>query len=263
MMVAENKKAVPYGILVLHGFSGTLESVAALYDPLAALGVRVSMPLLSGHGLSSPEALRRVGWRDWLDDAERAFLELARIAERVIVVGHSMGSLLAIRLSIRFREELDSLVLATPPIRLYSVFAPGSPLAFLARPVSKYLKKWDLPEEDLFWSREGIPLHYPWVPTSAILSFFELLRDTRSLLAEVRHPFLLLQCRHETTVHPQSAEILCNSVSTRPEERFVVWFEHSEHQIFCDSERQQALQEITRFIAKRVKLHAHVSDALH
>jgi len=81
------------GVLLLHGFTGNPDTMRPLQAPLVALGVEVSLPLLRGHGASSPQALQEVTWADWLADGAAALVELCTRVDRVILVGHSMGAL--------------------------------------------------------------------------------------------------------------------------------------------------------------------------
>ncbi len=242
-----------FGVLIFHGFTGTLESVQALSAPLQKLGIAVSMPLLAGHGAASPELLRGVSWHEWLNDAEVALQKICCNSERIIVIGHSMGALLALHLAIKYPDKVDSLVLATPAIKLVSLFAPGRPMQFLAPLVSKLFKKWEL--KTLFADRQhsSLMLHYSWVPTSAILSFFELIKHTQPELCRVTVPVLVLQCRRDSTVHPESATILFNNIATEPSAKSIVWLEHSDHQLFCDGERAKAVQVIIDYVAGRMR----------
>jgi len=250
-MVAEPEARSPFGVLIIHGFTATLESVEALRKPLQEMGIPVSIPLLAGHGAPSPDALHGVGWEAWLKDAELAFRDFSLEVERVIVIGHSMGALLALNLAVRHPKQVDSLILATPALRLVSLFAPGRPLHFAAPLVSMIIKKWDL-KSDLQELRPRCQApHYAWVPTEAILSLFELIERTESLLDQVNVPFMILHNRKEATVLPQSATMLCNRVSTASVERSIVWFECSGHQIFCDCERDKAVQTIMTYVAGR------------
>ena len=61
-----------FGVLLLHGFTGNPDTMRPLQAPLEALGVQVSLPLLQGHGASSPQALMGVTWADWLADGAKA-----------------------------------------------------------------------------------------------------------------------------------------------------------------------------------------------
>ena len=241
----------PLGVLIIHGFTATLESVSALYAPLSELGIPVLMPQLAGHGASSPEALRGVTWEAWLKDADKAFQELRCLAERVIIIGHSMGALLAIHLAVRYESEIDSLVLVAPAIKLASLFAPGRPLHFAVPLVSGIIKKWDL-KPYAGQSNVGCAPHYAWVPTDAVVSFFDLLKKSLPLLSKVTVPVFILHNRRESTVLPESATILCDSIATKPSEKSIVWLERSEHQTFCDCEREAAVKSIVDYVSGRI-----------
>ena len=52
-----------------------------------------TLPLLRGHGASSPQALIGVTWADWLADGAAALAENCTRVDRVILVGHNMGAL--------------------------------------------------------------------------------------------------------------------------------------------------------------------------
>jgi carboxylesterase len=94
--VSSDSHLAPVGLLLLHGFSGSTATFAVLEPALVQAGFVVQVPLLRGHGRDSPQALAGVTWSDWLDDASTALAELrARAGGSVIVLGHSMGALLA------------------------------------------------------------------------------------------------------------------------------------------------------------------------
>jgi len=251
IMTAVPHSRTPFGVLVIHGFTATLESVEALRKPLQERGIPFRMPLLAGHGAPSPAALEGTKWEAWLQDAEQAFQNLSLEAERIIVIGHSMGALLALNLAVRYPKQVDSLILAAPALRLVSFFAPGRPLHFAAPIVSMIIKKWDL-KSDLAELRPQCKApHYDWVPTEAILSLFELINTTLSLLDRVNVPFMILHNRKESTVRPESATLLCNRAATSSADQSIVWLERSGHQIFCDCEREKAVRVVIDYISGR------------
>ncbi|TCD48155.1 alpha/beta fold hydrolase [Chlorobium sp. N1] len=250
-MSAGDSGRSPFGVLVIHGFTATRESVELLEEPLLRLGIPVSMPTLAGHGASSPAALAGMKWQAWLRDVEAAFRELSAEAERIIVVGHSMGALLALHLAVRHPGKVDSLVLVAAAIRLVSLLAPGRPLHYVALPVSFFVKRWGL--KSVFADPEGAVCrgHYDWVPTDAVLSFFSLVRKTVRLLPSVRCPVFIIHNRHESTVLPESVEVLLGSLGTPERDRSLLWLEHSGHQVFCDCERRTAVEAVTGYVAER------------
>ena len=136
---------LPYGVLILHGFASGLDSVSELAPPLTALGLPIRIPILRGHGAETPEALRGATWHDWLTDADSALDNLLIETEKVIVIGHSMGGVLALNLAMTHGDQLDSIILAAPAIQLAVPFSPGKPLYFLVPLVPALFKKLDLP----------------------------------------------------------------------------------------------------------------------
>jgi len=245
------------GIVILHGFTANLESVRELFGPLGRFDLRIATPLLRGHGASSPDQLRGVTWPDWLEDAERALETLTGIDGKAVVIGHSMGALLALQLAARRPELVDSVILATPPIRLTSPLGPGRPLHFLAPLISHVVDRWGMEAKFADPGSAIIPEQYDWAPTKTILSMFELLEETMRITGRVRVPVLILHARHESIVLPESAEILTRAVATPPEATSIVWFEKTDHQIFCDCERKAAVDAAVRFVANRISSKPH------
>jgi carboxylesterase len=240
------------GVLILHGFTANLDSVRELFGPLGQTGLEVSAPLLRGHGQESPEHLRGVTWQDWLEDAEQAMNALAGNDGRVIVIGHSMGALLALHLAARHPELIDSLVLATPPIRLVSPLAPGGPLHFLSGLVSMLVDRWDLTPCFADLHNAIIPENYRWAPTRSIISLFDLVTATLPVMRDVRAPVLVIHGRSESIVMPESADLVMQAISTPPGKKSVVWLEKSDHQVFCDCERHRAVGAVREFVIGRV-----------
>ena len=99
-------------VLLLHGknFSG------AYWEPtirvLVAEGFRVVVPDQIGFGKSSKPAVFQFSFQV-LADTTRSLLDSLRI-DRLIVVGHSMGGMLATRFALMFPERVEKLVLVNP-----------------------------------------------------------------------------------------------------------------------------------------------------
>lgn len=253
----EHHQRAAIGVILIHGFTATPDSLAILEGPLKSLGLPVAIPLLTGHGERSPEALRGVSCGQWIDDVSRALQEMSAEAEKIVVVGHSMGALLGLQLAAAYPAIVDSLVLAAPALRLSSLLAPGRPLHFIAGPLSSVVRKWEI--KSVYAGEDVLrcPGQYDWAPTDAILSLFRLIGMTVPLLADVHVPTLILHNRRETTVLAASADMLYERVSTSPNRKRIVWLERSEHQIFCDCERNRAMQAVVDFVRGRLRSHSN------
>lgn len=86
------------GVLLLHGFGDTPQTLAPIAARLMADGWTVRAPLLAGHGRSLESFVRSKG-SDWEATAREAWDELARGCDRVAIVGLSMGGALACTLA--------------------------------------------------------------------------------------------------------------------------------------------------------------------
>src|SRR5271154_1300134 len=97
-----------YGALVVHGFTGSPQSMRGLAEALAAAGHAVELPRLPGHGTAIEDMLT-TGWEDWTATVQAAYRELAARCDQVVVAGLSMGGTLAIWLALQ-QPEIAGLV---------------------------------------------------------------------------------------------------------------------------------------------------------
>jgi len=76
----------PHGALVLHGFTGSPQSMRGLARAFAAAGFAVELPRLPGHGTTVAD-MQTTRWADWSAAAEAAYDELAaRHPARIVTV---------------------------------------------------------------------------------------------------------------------------------------------------------------------------------
>jgi carboxylesterase len=244
----------PYGVLIIHGFRSSLDCVSGLVAPLEALGLPCRMPLLRGHGEKSPEALRGVTWHDWMVDAEAALQTLLTAVDRVIIVGHSMGGLVALWLAPKYANQVDSVVVAAVPIQMTSPFAPGRAFYCLVPFLMRVIKQWTLPAIYADLTLAETDTKYPWVPTDAIAALFEFAQKTRGHLSAVKVPTLIMQSRNDSTVAPESAEIVFQNISTPLAQKRILWFELTEHEMFRDCERESTIQAVVNYVRERINL---------
>ena len=242
----------PLGVLLVHGFTASPKNIIALEAPLNELGLPTRAPLLHGHGADSPEALRNSTWRDWLADGEDALKDLLSEAEKAIIVGHSMGGLVALNLAADYSRSIDSIVLAAAAVYLTNILAPGRALNFLAPLYAAIIKKVDMPPVYVEQAQAQFDPNYAWSPTPPILSLFEFARLTRARLQEVNVPALIVNSRKDGTVATESAQIIFDGLATAGTEKSILWFEKTEHEMFLDIERHVVIKAIVDYIKSRL-----------
>jgi carboxylesterase len=213
------------------------------------------MPVLRGHNADSPDALRGVTWRDWIADAEAALEDLLIEAEQAIVFGHSMGGLAALTLAAERGDVIDSVVVAAAAIKLTSPLAPGHFLHFLAPLFPHFVDRIDMPPVYADRALAKYDTNYAWAPTDAVLSVLRFSQRTRQRLSEIEMPILILQSRNDSTVAPASAQIIYEGVATPPEQKRILWFEQTEHEMFRDCEREAARAAVADWVRRRSGRH--------
>lgn len=100
-------------VVLLHGMAGSNLYWGADFDAIGQRARLVAVDLL-GFG-DSPQSLGGYGPREHAD-AVRASLQELGIDEPALVVGHSMGTLVALALATHHPEAVDRLIAFSPPI---------------------------------------------------------------------------------------------------------------------------------------------------
>ncbi len=114
-------------VLALHGYGGTPVEVDLVVKAAQSLGLAAHSPLLRGHGWTAAD-LATTRFDDWLGSARDAFQELSAEYGKVVVVGLSMGSLLAAELCLQQPSRVVGLGLLANAFWLRGPF-PAWPLA--------------------------------------------------------------------------------------------------------------------------------------
>jgi len=129
-------------LVLVHGFAGAASNWAVL-APLLAESHRLIVPDLPGHGGSTPlpAAPNLAGFADRV----ASILEREG-AEKSVVVGHSMGGIVALRLAARRPELVRGLVLAaaagiSTTTRLAEAFLTGTSLVAPGRRVAVWRRR--------------------------------------------------------------------------------------------------------------------------
>ena len=104
-------------VVLVHGYGEHIGRYEHVARSLVARDSLVAGPDHVGHGLSPGEPALVESFEPVVDDL-RAVVQDARGDLPVVMVGHSMGGLIATRYAQRHREDLDGLVLSGPAIGL-------------------------------------------------------------------------------------------------------------------------------------------------
>lgn len=240
----------PRGVLLLHGLTGTPYDVAPFAEALHARGCAVRAPLLAGHADLS--ALEATTWRDWYASAEAAFEELhAGGRRRVMMIGFSLGSLLALRLAALRPGDVAGLAALAVPLSF-----PGwqrSAIGALARlRTTRGLGRLVgmLPKDGPDVRVERAFRQSPSLrgfPFPALAEMVALQAEVADLLPHVRTPLLLLHGRHDHIAPVEHADRVAQRVGSSHVHKVVL--PRSFHILAHDLDRERARTEIVGFAA--------------
>lgn len=216
------------GCLLIHGFTGSPEEVKPLGEELKKNDYRVEIPVLAGH-MGSRKDFKRVKWREWVQTAEKSLEELYRYTPDVIIIGFSMGGMIAAHLATRY--PVKKLILLSTPL-----FYPNFRQIFM-----------DLKEEMRSNGRK-IPAKlwdYLWklliIPKRPVWQFHQLVKNLSQDIPKVAVPTLIIHGNRDDIVHPRSSQEIYNQIAASEKELY--FLPNSKH-IICRDQEVDILKEL-------------------
>ena len=238
------QEAGSHGVLLLHGFGDTPQTLALLARHLRKAGYSVLAPLLPGHGRTR-ESFGRSRAADWIAAAKNAYLDMRTRHETVFVTGLSMGGALSVLLAAE-QNEIRALILIAPYL--------GMPRALRIAAATHWL--WGgLAGEINARSPRSIHdpiereknLAYGSITGRELHELAAVVRRARKALAGVRTPTLIIQSREDPRCPPEVAEFAINALGSA--EKKLVWTEGAGHIITVDYGREGVFSEVERWLA--------------
>lgn len=225
------------GVLLIHGFTGSPAEVRLLGDFLHKEGYTVLAPRLSGHG-TTVEDMAKTRWPNWYSSVEDAYHILRAMCSNIIVIGLSMGGLLALKLAAEY--QVDKLISLSTPI-----FIADKRLNML--PVYRMFRNFIPKRRKVYADIDPkYSVGYAATPLSSLSSLLHLIQQVEILLPKIYAPLLIVQGWHDHTVQPQSAQYIYDSVAS--EEKTLMWLEKSGHIVTIDIEREHVFRKISDFL---------------
>lgn len=226
------------GVLVIHGFMGSPQSIAPWAEGFHHAGFTVSAPTLTGHGRSWEE-LNQAQWSDWYRDVEQSFLALKEKCDHIFVAGFSMGGALALRLSQIRGSEIAGTLLVNAAIYDERWSMKLVPL------LSKVIPSLGSGPTDV--SKPNPPKHiFERIPLRALHSLQKLWRTVEEDLYLVDVPLLVGYSLEDHTVHPTNSETIMDNVYSANIREVI--FTNSFHNVPLDHDAPLLIEESVIFI---------------
>ena len=233
-----------HGVLLLHGFGDTPQTLALLARRLRETGYSVLAPLLPGHGRTL-EAFGRSRGSEWIAAAKDAYVDMRTRQDSVSVVGLSMGGALAVLVASEQRE-IPALVLIAPYLGMPRWLRVAAATHLLWGKLAGQVNGRNPRSIHDLIEREK-NLAYGVITGRELHELSEVVRRARKSLADVRAPTMIIQSVEDPRCSPATAEFTLKTLGS--EDKELVWTEGAGHIITVDYGRERVFAEVERWLS--------------
>jgi carboxylesterase len=226
------------GVLFVHGFTGTPQSMRYWAEGVAREGRTVLLPRLPGHGTTVKD-MQSTTAADWVGEAEMSLRGLGERCDRIFVCGLSMGGTITLDLAERFADRIAGIVLVNA-----AVFTKD-PRALLAPILGRFPLVVKAVGNDVA-DPNSKELAYDRVPTKAAASFLKFQEKVKRRLPDVRCPALVFTSKQDHVVHPANGPYVLEHIGTTQKE--LVILERSYHVATIDYDKDVIVDRTNQFI---------------
>ena len=190
------------GALVLHGFTGSPQSMRPLAEAFAAAGFSVELPRLPGHG-TTVEDMANYRWNDWAATVDAAYSDLAARTDQVVVAGLSMGGTLTLWLAEKY-PAIAGIVVINPAVESedFQAFVAGASALLASGEQFMQGVAGDIADPN---AKE---LGYERVPNATVKPLVDGITDVKARLGTIKCPALLMHSPEDHVVPPGSMALL-------------------------------------------------------
>jgi len=227
------------GVLLIHGFTGSPAELLLLGKFLNSAGFTVLGIRIAGHATNESDLLKTTQ-ENWFNTVLDGWEILSGACEKIFVVGHSMGGLLALKLSTC--RKVEKVVTVAAPIFIdESLGAENLPPRELCG-VQTVLR----PRRRLKNVPPAVNQVYRRMPLISVHEFFDLLDGVKKNLSKIQTPLLILHAKDDHTAQPKSANFIFENVSSTILR--IKFFEVGGHLLPLTESREEVFAEIEKFL---------------
>ena len=227
------------GVLLIHGFTGLPAELFLLGQFLNREGYSVLCHRLAGHGTSERDLMRTTK-DDWFNSVLDGFNILRGLCKKIFVVGHSMGGLLALKLSTEC--DVAKIVTLAAPIFIDDGMGlrnlPPKEFCGNACVFTPRKKLDDVPP--------GVNNVYEKTPLVSVHELLALIADVKNLLPQITAPILIMHGEEDHTAQPRSARFIMDNVGSSIKK--IVTVPNSGHLLPFAESRDFVFEETLKFL---------------
>lgn len=226
------------GILIIHGFTGSTQSMRQVAYKLNHLGYTIQMPRLLGHG-TTPEDMETTGYEDWIKSVETTYNELKPKVKKLFVLGLSMGGTLTLYSAIH--HNINGAITINAAVNLPNFqemyenensprFIPG---------IGSDIKKEGIKE----WA-------YDQTPKKCINDLIILGKIVKDKLNDIHCPILIFKSKEDHVVPPNNQDYIYTHVASTQKE--LLELKNSYHVATLDNDWELIVKKTHEFIQQNI-----------
>lgn len=224
------------GVLILHGFTGgSFEVRPFIRYVKEKTDWMIDVPVLPGHEPGG--RLTKITAEAWLMEAELAYKRLTKCTDRIVVVGFSMGGLIALYLALRY--PIEKLVLLSAAAKYISprlLLADAAVL--LAEPIIRNFPP------NTFYHLYRYKLAN--TPIRSAFQFTRIVRQVQPYYEKITVPVCIVQGKQDGIVPFSSAQLLYDSVASL--EKKLIFSDTGKHHICYSDDCDQWFEKVLSFM---------------
>ena len=200
---AQSRAPAGTALVLVHGFLASPAELRGFGERAAAAGYTVVGTRLRGHG-TSPWDLRERKYDQWLRSVHAALEVAAGLAQRVVLVGFSLGGALALVAAARWPAKVSAVVAVCPPFRPRNRNMALVPVVLGANALVRAVSPADgiLPFTPS--NSENPDVNYAHMPVSALNELRGFIRVLHAEVGDVQCPTLVVQATNDPVVVPKA-----------------------------------------------------------
>ncbi len=237
------------GVLLLHGFGDTPQTLGLLAEHLHSAGFGIRAPLLPGHGRSI-QAFSGSRRGQWLDFARHELAAFRRRYFSVGIVGLSMGGAIASLLAAE-NADLRALALIAPYLGMRLSYRVASALSWLWGPMVKTVRS-NSPRSILDPIERAKNLGYGVYTGRLLYELWRLTYRARRALPLIKAPTLLIQSKEDPRIPASIAERAFDLLGAA--DKRLVLTEGAGHIITVDYGRERVFREVCDWLAAHMRV---------
>lgn len=229
------------GCLCLHGFTGSPYEVEPVTRYLEEhTDWLISVPTYPGHG--EQLMLKGITHKLWIDEAERAFLELRKKSDTLYILGFSMGGMIGGYLASKY--GCDKLILLSASAYYMN---PAQMVKDIKNMFVKGVRGM-LKDDELYLRYRK---KFMDTPLSATFEFRKLVKTLKPSFRYIDVPTLIIQGECDGLVPRKSAEYIYKTIPSKRKK--LCYLKESKHMICHDVNQEQLIEEVFQFLMEPTK----------